>query len=64
MSRGDRKAMISRDHSDLSLSRQCGLLSISRSSFYYVLRGESSETLDLMRRIDELFLKYPFFGSR
>ena len=64
MSRGERKAIITRDHSGLSLSRQCGLLSISRSSFYYVLKGESPENLALMRRIDELFLKYPFYGSR
>jgi|TARA_B100001964_G_scaffold191124_1_gene213397 putative transposase len=64
MSREERKAMISRDHLGLSLSRQCGLLSISRSSFYYVLKGESPENLALMRRIDELFLKYPFYGSR
>ena len=33
MSRGDRKATIRRDHPELSLSRQCRLLSISRSSF-------------------------------
>ena len=64
MSRGERKAVIRRDHPDLSLSRQCRLLSISRSSFYYVLKGESPENLALMRRIDELFLKYPFYGSR
>ncbi len=64
MSRGERKAMISRSRPGLSLSRQCDLLSISRSSFYYVLKGESPENLALMRRIDELFLKYPFYGSR
>ena len=64
MSRGERKRMISRDRPGLSLSRQCGLLSISRSSFYYVLKGESPSSLALMRRIDELFLKYPFYGSR
>jgi len=64
MSRGERKAMIRRDHPVLSLSRQCNLLLISRSSFYYVLKGESPENLKLMRRIDELFLKYPFYGSR
>jgi putative transposase len=64
MSRGERKAMIRRDHPGLSLSRQCGLLSISRSSFYYAPKGESAENLELMRRIDELFLKYPFYGSR
>jgi putative transposase len=69
MSREERKAMITRDHLDLSLSRRCRLLSISRSSFYYAPRhgangDESPETLALMRRIDELFLKYPFYGSR
>ena len=64
MSRGERKAMIVRDHPDLSLSRQCQVLAISRSSFYYAPKGESPENLALMRRIDELFMKYPFYGSR
>ena len=64
MSRGKRKAMIGRDRPDLSLSRQCEILAISRSSFYYTLKGESPANLALMRRIDELFLKYPFYGSR
>ncbi len=56
--------MVRRNHPDLSLSRQCRLLSIGRSSFYYAAKGESPETLALMRRIDELFLEYPFYGSR
>ena len=64
MSRGERKAMIVREHPELSLSRQCEVLSISRSSFYHEPKGESPSTLALMRRIDELFLKYPFYGSR
>jgi putative transposase len=64
MSRAERKAMISPERRGLSLSRQCRLLSISRSAFYYRPRGESPENLALMRRIDELFLRYPFFGSR
>jgi len=64
MSRGERKAMITREHPELSLSRQCEVLSISRSSFYHAPKGESPATLALMRRIDELFLKYPFYGSR
>jgi putative transposase len=64
MSRGERKAMITREHPELSLSRQCVVLSISRSSFYHAPMGESPETLALMRRIDELFMKYPFYGSR
>ena len=56
--------MVERDHPALSLSRQCRLLSIGRSSLYYAAKGESAETLALMRRIDELFLKYPFYGAR
>ena len=64
MSRDARKAMIRRDVPDLSLSRQCAILSISRSSLYYRARGESPENLALMRCIDALFLKYPFYGSR
>ncbi len=64
MSRPERKAMVRRDVSGLSLSRQCEILSISRSSLYYRLRGESPANLALMRRIDELFLKHPFYGSR
>jgi putative transposase len=64
MSRGERKAMIAPGRPGLSLSRQCDLLSISRSSLYYIPVGESPENLALMRRIDELFLQYPFYGSR
>ncbi len=64
MSREERKAMIAPDRPGLSLSRQCRLLSISRSSFYYAPRGESPENLALMRRIDELFLNHPYYGSR
>jgi putative transposase len=64
MSRTERKAMIERRPSAPSLSRQCEILSISRSSLYYAPKGESAENLALMRRIDELFLKYPFYGSR
>jgi putative transposase len=64
MSRGERKAMIKRDYPGLSLSRQCDLISISRSSFYYTVKGESKQNLSLMEWIDKLFLKYPFYGSR
>jgi len=56
--------MIERRPSAPSLSRQCEILSLSRSSLYYAPKGESPGTLALMRRIDALFLKYPFYGSR
>ena len=64
MSRVERKAMITRERPGPSLSRQCELVSISRSAFYHTPKGESPANLALMRRIDELYLKYPFYGSR
>ena len=48
----------------LSIVRQCGLLSISRSVYYEKPREETPETLELMRLIDEQFLETPFYGSR
>ena len=59
-----RRMMTERDHPSLSLSAQCRLLALSRSTLYYQPEGPSAETLALMRRIDELYLKYPFYGSR
>ena len=56
--------MVERDHPELSLSRQCRLLGISRGSFYYEPKGESKESLALMRQIDEQYLKTPWYGSR
>tara|TARA_R100000935_G_scaffold3603_1_gene9111 strand:+ start:36 stop:815 length:780 start_codon:yes stop_codon:yes gene_type:complete len=64
MSPNERKAMTNRDHTDLSLTSQCKLLKISRSSLYYVPVGVNTETLKLMNEIDRVFTKYPFFGSR
>ena len=55
--------MIERDGA-LSIRRQCALLGISRSSVYYTPRGENPENLALMRRMDELSLQSPFYGSR
>lgn len=56
--------MIEPTHPRLSVVRQCELLGISRSSFYYEPIGESAINLKLMRMIDEQFLETPFFGSR
>lgn len=56
--------MIEPNHPQLSVIRQCLLLGISRSSFYYEPIGESPINLKLMRMIDEQFLETPFFGSR
>ena len=54
------------DPKDFSISRQCDLLVLPRSSYYRPMGFpfESSENLELMRLSDEEFLKHPFYGSR
>ena len=49
---------------ELSVRRQCELVGISRSGFYYQPCPESEENLALMRRLDELHLARPVYGSR
>ncbi len=48
----------------MSVRRQCQLLGLSRAAVYRTPRTESPENLALMRRIDEQYLKTPFYGSR
>ena len=64
MSVDRRRQMIEVKHSKLSLARQCELVSIARSSYYYRPKNESEFNLELMRLIDEQYLKTPWYGSR
>jgi putative transposase len=57
-------AMIARPHPHFSIVEQCQVLKVPRSTFYRGKTPASDETLTLMRRIDELYLKWPFYGSR
>ena len=56
--------MVDPKYPRLSIARQCALVLISRSSFYYEGKGESALNLALMRLIDEQFLETPWYGSR
>lgn len=56
--------MIETEKSKLSISAQCKLLHISRSGLYYQPRGENPLNLQLMKLIDEQYLKTPYYGSR
>ena len=56
--------MVDHDRAEPSVRRQCELLRICRSGLYYVPTPTSPEELALMRRIDELHLNHPFYGSR
>jgi putative transposase len=48
----------------LSVIRQCALLGVARSSFYYRSRPESAAELELLKRLDRIFTDNPVYGSR
>ena len=65
MSRAERVVLVERQGSELPLSIQAELLSLSRSSlYYYQLASPSAEEIAIKHRIDEVYTKYPFYGSR
>jgi putative transposase len=64
MSALDRRAMVERPGVDLSVRRQCALLNLARSGVYRPKPVIGAGDLALMRRIDELHLELPFYGSR
>ena len=66
MSAPDRRRLVDRNHSDLSVRRQCQLLGVARSGVYRPPppAANDDDDLALMRRIDELFTAWPFLGSR
>ena len=64
MSVDRRRQTIDVNHSQLSLVRQCQLVHIARSSYYYRPKSESEFNLELMRLIDAQYLKTPWYGSR
>jgi putative transposase len=64
MSRERRKELVEPEHPGLSITKQCDLLEISRSSWYYEAIGESELNMKLMRLIDEQFLETPYYGAR
>lgn len=54
--------LIDKGHPQLSVVRQCDLLGVNRSSLYYKPVPESEENLQIMRILDEQYLKTPFYG--
>ena len=56
--------LVQPDHSELPLRRQCELLGLARASLYYQPTEVSAEERALMKEIDRLYTRWPFFGSR
>ncbi len=64
MSAPDRRALIDREHGELSVRRQCQLAGVARSGVYRRPCAANDNDLALLRRLDELFTAWPFLGSR
>jgi putative transposase len=64
MSAAERCALVDRGDPVLSVTAQCRLLKIARSTLYYQPAPMDPEDLALMRRMDELYTAAPFYGSR
>lgn len=64
MSRSERLIIVEREGSELPLSVQAELLGLSRASLYYRPVPPSAEEIAIKHRIDEIYTKYPFYGSR
>jgi putative transposase len=64
MSALDRRALVDRDDPVLAIVAQCRLLKIARSTLYYRPAPAGPDDLAVMRRMDELYLASPFYGSR
>jgi len=59
-----KRTLIEPAHADLSIRRQCELISLNRASYYYQPAQETSENLLFMRPVDEEYMRHPFLGSR
>ncbi len=67
LSIADKRALVEPGHERLSIARQCELLDLPRSSFYYepLAPGrETPENLELMGLLDRQYTHTPFYGSR
>jgi putative transposase len=64
MSRAERLSIIEREQPELPLSAQAELLDLSRSSLYYRPVPPSVQEIAIKHRIDEIYTRYPFYGSR
>ena len=62
MSTEDKRMLIDRGEAELSISRQCELLDLARSSLYYESTRNEDYNEQLMRLLDEQYTRTPFYG--
>lgn len=59
-----KKNIIDSNNADLSVSRQCQLINLSRSSYYFKHKELEQEDYNIMHKIDEIFTEHPYYGTR
>ncbi|MGG3789130.1 hypothetical protein ABEU92_22475, partial [Paenibacillus larvae] len=61
-----RKVMVERNHAEINVKRQADLLSVNRTSIYRHRKEhcESEENVQIMHRIDEIYMEHLYFGYR
>lgn len=63
LSLDEKRSGIEIDNTELSITQQCVLLGLPRSTYYYIPnRGESEENIALMNEIDKIYIDKPFYG--
>jgi len=60
----EKKQFVERDNKTIAVARQCELLGLSRSSYYYSSSCDDEHNLELMRLLDEQYTKVPYYGVR
>jgi len=55
--------MISNNCKNLSIARQCDLLLVNKSTYYYKAKGFTQRDLEIMEMIDEIYTERPYFGA-
>lgn len=59
-----RKNMIDNNSNNLSIARQCDMVSVNKSTYYYKQRALTAQDLEIMKVIDEIYTEHPYFGAR
>jgi putative transposase len=56
--------MIDNNCRNLSITKQCELLLLNKSTYYYKAKGLTKRDLEIMKTIDEIYTEHPYFGAR
>lgn len=59
-----KKQMIDIHHKKLTVSRQCELIELSHSSYYFEPQQLTAENHKVMRRMDEIFTEHPYYWNQ